>query len=534
MTTMSAERAQAPIWMRLGEIALAAAAYFLLARASLFLASVNASATPVWPPTGLAVALVLVRGKAMLPAVLIGALGANLAITPSLLTAGLIAIGNTGEAYVASLLLGRWADGQKAFYSPLGIAKFAIIVVALAAPLSATIGAVSLAATGYAQWRELAAVWTTWWLGDLAGATLATPALILWSRTIAGLEPRTISSRTFLTFAAALLVGLVAFSPLSPLPIGLRSAFCFLAILPLMWSALRLGLRDTATTALLMSSLAIWGVLARSSPFTQATLNDSLLLLVAFIVAATLPSLALAADRREAHATLTQTRQELAQSQKLEALGQLTGTVAHDFNNLLASIAGGLQLLNRQEAERKAVVETLKQTLDRGTALTKQLLAFARREPLKLELVNLADTVPEIENLIRQSLGDKIHVELRIGAGVWLVRIDRSQFDLALLNLALNARDAMPDGGSLLISVDNIADARRQSVAVVVSDNGVGMNADVLARAFEPFFSTKPSGSGTGLGLAQVYGFVKQSGGSANIESEPGRGAVVTLTLPRA
>jgi len=123
---------------------------------------------------------------------------------------------------------------------------------------------------------------------------------------------------------------------------------------------------------------------------------------------------------------------------------------------------------------------------------------------------------------------------LGMGAGLWPVRINRSQLDLALLNLALNARDAMPDGGSLRIQVDNLVSGRRPGVSIEVSDTGVGMNADVLERAFEPFFSTKPPGSGTGLGLAQVYGFAKQSGGDAQIESEPGRGTIVTITLPRA
>jgi signal transduction histidine kinase len=520
--------------MRLGEIALAAAAYFALARASLFFASLNASATPIWPPTGLAIALVLVRGNILLPAVLIGALAANFATTPSLLTAGLIAVGNTAEAYVASLLLQRWAEGQKVFYSPSGVARFAIIVIAVAAPVSATIGVTSLAATGYAPWLQFGPVWTTWWLGDLAGAILATPALILWARTLGGLEPRTIHTTTVLALAAAALIGLLTLSPLSPFTGGVRNALCFLAILPLLWSALRLGLRDTATIALVVSSLAIWGAIARSSPFSQATLNDTLLMLVAFIVAVTLPSLALAADRRETQATLRQTRQELAQSQKLEALGQLTGTIAHDFNNLVASISAGLNTLSRQEEERSRTLEALGQTLHRASSLTKQLLAFARREPLKMELVVLNEAMSDIEALIRQSVGPGVAVDLRMGAGLWPVRINRSQLDLALLNLALNARDAMPDGGTLRIQIDNLVSGRKAGVSIEVSDTGSGMNADVLERAFEPFFSTKPPGAGTGLGLAQVYGFAKQSGGNVEIESEPGRGAIVTITLPRA
>ncbi len=534
MAITSAERAAPSIWMRALEAALAAAAYFVLARASLYFASINASATPIWPPTGLAIALVLVRGNAMLAAIFIGALAANFATTPSVLTAALIATGNTAEAYIASLLLQRWAGGQKLFYSPTGVAKFALVAIAAAAPVSATIGVSSLAATGYAPWGQFWPVWATWWLGDLAGAILATPALILWARTAAGLEPRTIHTTTLAAFISAVLIGLLTLSPLSPFTGGVRSALSFLAILPLLWSALRLGLRDTATIALVMSSLAIWGAIARSSPFTQATLNDSLLMLIAFIVAVTLPSLALAADRRETQATLRQTRQELAQSQKLEALGQLTGTVAHDFNNLLAAISAGLSTLSRQEEERTRTLDALGQTLERASSLTRQLLAFARREPLKTEIVALNEAMADIEALIRQSLGEGVALELRAGAGLWPVRVNRSQLDLALLNLALNARDAMPSGGALRIQVDNLVNGRKPGVAIEVSDTGAGMNADVLERAFEPFFSTKPPGSGTGLGLAQVYSFAQQSGGDAHIESEPGRGTIVTITLPRA
>lgn len=534
MTLASADLRAGRLWVRTGEIVLAALCYYALARASLLFASVNASATPIWPPTGLAIALVLVRGNVMLAAVFAGALAANLATTPQVLTAGAIAFGNSAEAFVAALLIRRWADGERVFHSTLGILRFALIVIAVAAPVSATIGVTALVATGFAVWGQFLPIWSTWWLGDLAGAILIAPALVLWARTVRGRDTRAISWNAAATYAAAAVIGLIAFSPLTPLPIGQRSALSFLAILPLMWSALRLGLRDTATTALIMSSLAIWGVVAGASPFLQATLNDSLVLLVAFIVAATLPSLALAAERREAQAALDQTRQELAQSQKLEALGQLTGGVAHDFNNVLMAIAGGLRALDRLEDERAKTMQTLAQSLERGTGLSKQLLSFARREPMHFETIDLKQAMNSVEAMLAQSLPQTIALEVRVGSGVWPVRVDRSQFDAAILNLALNARDAMPDGGSLRLQVENVVSDGQRGVAIAVTDSGVGMSADALARAFEPFFTTKKAGAGTGLGLAQVYSFAKHSGGSAAIESEPGAGTTVTITLPRA
>jgi signal transduction histidine kinase len=515
------------------EVVAATLVYVVLARASLTFASINASVTPVWPPTGLAIALVLVRGNSMLAAVLAGAFLANFATTPSILTSLAIAVGNSLEAYVASVLLRRWADGDRVFYSPIGIAKFAAIVIGAAAPVSASIGVAALTTTGFAAGNGLLPVWTTWWLGDLAGAILITPALVLWARTWSGAETREVAQQTLLTLLAAAAVGLLAFSPVSPAPTGVRGALAFLGILPLMWAALRLGLRDTATTATLISSFAVWGVIAGSSPFNQGTLNDSLLLLVAFIVAATLPSLALAADRREAQSALRQTRQELAQSQKLEALGQLTGGVAHDFNNLLMAIAGGLRSLNRQEEERAKTLTAINETLERGAALTRQLLAFSRRAPSDPQVVDVGDIMRGVETMIGQSLSGNIGTVFRVAPGTWRVNVDRNQFELAILNLALNARDAMPDGGQLLIQADNAVEAHVQKVIISVTDTGTGMSIDVAERAFEPFFSTKPAGAGTGLGLAQVYNFARHAGGDARIESTPGEGTTVRVILPR-
>jgi signal transduction histidine kinase len=534
LTASKDARPSYPMWRRVAEVVAAALAYLILARVSLSFASLNASVTPVWPPTGLAIALVLMRGNSMLAAVLAGAFLANFMTTPSIPTSIAIAVGNSLEALVASVLLRRWADGERVFYSPVGIGKFALIVIGAAAPVSATIGAAALAVTGFAMWTGLLPVWMTWWLGDLAGAILITPALVLWTRTWSGAETREVAHQTVLTLVGAALVGLLAFSPVSPAPTGVRGALAFLAIMPLLWAALRLGLRDTATTALVISSFAVWGVIAETSPFNQTTLNDSLLLLVAFIVAATLPSLALAADRREAQSALRQTRQELAQSQKLEALGQLTGGVAHDFNNLLMAIASGVRSLNRHEEERTKTLAAINETLERAAVLTRQLLAFSRREPPESQVVEISEVMRGVETMLGQSLGGNIKTVFRVAPGTWRVKVDRNQLELAILNLALNARDAMPDGGELVIQADNAVDASVQQVVISVTDTGAGMNADVAERAFEPFFSTKPTGVGTGLGLAQVYNFAKQSGGHAHIESAPNEGAAVSIILPRA
>lgn len=535
MVTATIDKTETPVWLRVGEIVLAALIYFALARACLYFASLNASATPIWPPTGLAIALLLMRGNMLLPAILAGAFAANYAVTPNIPTAAIIAIGNTLEAFVATLLIQRWAKGEHVFQSPIGVGKFAVIVTAAAAPVSATIGVIALATTGNASWSEFTPIWITWWLGNLAGAILTTPALVLWARTLRGEEPAPLAANALISFAAALFIATIAFSPISPAPASVRSALAFLVIMPLLWSALRLGLRETATMALLICSFAVWGVIAGSSPFIQPTLNASLLLLVTFIVSATLPSLALAAERHQSQTLLDQTRHELVQAQKLEALGTLTSGVAHDFNNLLAAIGGGIRLLERQNEERVRTMEAVSQALERGSGLTRQLLAFARREPLKLERIDTTQALESAHGLIRSSIKDHIRFEMQIAPGLWPVKADRNQLEVALLNLAVNARDAMPDGGDLLVQAENIvAEDQEKCVAISVADSGEGMSEETLARAFEPFYSTKAAGHGTGLGLAQVYGFATQCGGKVNIDSALGQGTTVTITLPRA
>jgi signal transduction histidine kinase/CheY-like chemotaxis protein len=518
------------------ELVLIAIGYFALAKASLFFASVNPSATPIWPPTGLAVALVLVRGYRVLPAIFIGAFAANLATAGSMMTSLTIALGNSLEAGVATVALNKWAGGYRAFESPLGIAKFVLIMGLLSTPASATIGVVALTVSGYAAVKDFATIWVTWWLGNLAGAVLVAPAVILWTQRSSKRVFET--SEAMAIFVLSALVGLLAFSPL-PIPQTARHVFAFLAVLPILWAALRLGQRETATVAVILSGFAIWGVSAGRSPFLQATLNDSFLLLIAFILSATLPSLALGAAilsrSREAKAALEQTREELFQAQKLEAIGQLTGGIAHDFNNLLMVISGGLRLMNHPDhsEQRTEILDQMAQAIERGTGLTRKLLSFARRETLHPEPTDVAARIEAMRGLLERSLRENIKVEISCEPGLWPIMVDSGQLELVILNLAVNARDAMPDGGLLKLLAKNVSTENGDFVSISVSDTGVGMEPEVQVRAFEPFFTTKDAGRGTGLGLSQAYGFVKQSGGTALIDSAPGRGTNVTLLLPR-
>ncbi len=238
----------------------------------------------------------------------------------------------------------------------------------------------------------------------------------------------------------------------------------------------------------------------------------------------------------------------LLQSQRLEAVGQLTGGVAHDFNNLLTVVLGNADLLaaaDLRDDQRRQALDMLIGAAERGAVLTRQLLAFARKQPLAPSEVDVNQLVAGIDPMLRRTLGEHIEIEMVRGAGLWPAMVDPTQLESALLNLCLNARDAMPGGGRLTLETANAALDQRyadqhadvvpgQYTMVAVSDTGSGIEPAHLERVFEPFFTTKEKGKGTGLGLAMVYGFVKQSGGHVGIYSELGHGTTVKLYLPRA
>ncbi|HEY1562099.1 MAG TPA: MASE1 domain-containing protein [Caulobacteraceae bacterium] len=651
-------------WMAFpAELAAIAFAYWLAATLSLRFASINPSATPIWPPTGLALGLMLLRGYRIWPAILAGAIAANVQTSGWISLA--IGVGNTLEALAGAWLVNVLAGGVTAFRNPVGVVKFAAVICVLATPISATMGVLALTLGGHVAPSSLLAVWTTWWLGDLAGGLLMTPALVLWATDPPRLvEPYQPLAETILVVMLSVAVGLLAFGP-APRPFG-AVALAFLAVLPLLWGALRGSERDTITAAVILSGFAIWGTAAGSGPFILPTLNGSFLLLVAFMVAAALASLALssaigargralvetekdyrllvgairdyaifmidpagqittwnsgaariygyaAADiigrpltklaptddpadlmahlrqaaetgaaefeawrvrqdgsrfrahvlvssvrddharligfakitrdisqQQEAQLALERTREQLLQSQKLEALGQLTGGVAHDFNNLLMVFSGQADILSRglRDSAQLKSLDAIKAAVARGSSLTQQLLSFARRQTLMPEVIDLARTLGAMRGVLKSSLGEAIALELDLDQTVWPIEVDVHLLELAILNLTVNARDAMPDGGNFRIGIRNFVpagcDFPGEFVDISVSDTGVGMTPEVLAKAFDPFFTTKPTGKGTGLGLSQVHGFAVQSGGNLSAVSRPGEGCSVVLRLPRA
>jgi PAS domain S-box-containing protein len=253
-------------------------------------------------------------------------------------------------------------------------------------------------------------------------------------------------------------------------------------------------------------------------------------------------------ELREAHAALVaqvsereRTERLLRQSQKMEAIGQLTGGIAHDFNNLLMVIAGGLSILDLSPApeRRKKIANSMRQAAERGASLTRQLLAFSRQKELHPTTIAIPQQVGGMQELLDRSLGGTITVTTEFAANLWPVCVDAGELEIAVLNLCVNARDAMPGGGKITIAAANHANIKEYGlsgdfVELSITDTGEGMDADTIARCLEPFYTTKDIGKGTGLGLAQVYGFTQGSEGSIHIESKPKLGTRVSLLLPRS
>ena len=330
------------------------------------------------------------------------------------------------------------------------------------------------------------------------------------------------------------------------------------------WLGLYVGLALTLTASLALDGAGLWVALDRASQSAAAVLAAIAGGALVCIIGAALIGISVLRERRRtaeaahdpASISLSGRRPRseeeaaaLAHAQKMEALGLLAGGVAHDFNNLLHVIRNSLEVLQRQgpQAEAGRYLEMIRHSAERAAALTRQLLAFSRPQPLELRPIEPNDLVAQVAELLRHALGERITVETVLGRGVWSVAADAGQLETALLNLAINARDAMPQAGLLTIetansTLDESSAAVRSSiriadppyVVIAVSDTGTGMTPEVASRACEPFFTTKEPGQGTGLGLSQVAGFAQRSGGHVRISSAPGKGTTVRLYLPKS
>ena len=639
-------------------VALLAVVYFSLARLGLLAAVAHSVVSSAWPPTGVALAALLLWGVRYWPGIAIGAFLSNATADVSLGGALGIAAGNTLEAVVGAVLLQRVARFLPSLERTQDV--FALVVAtALSTAVGATIGVGNLWLSGAIDSSLAGRLWPVWWSGDSLGAMVVAPVLLTWLTIPRVREPllRVVEALVLLTVLLALTAVLF------------RTPFSYVyAIFPIAgWAALRFGPRGASTATLLVSSLAVWHTLHGLGPFVTSTPTHNLALLQTFIGLLALTTLLLAARTSERNAaarsvteseahyrvlfeghphplwvydretlkflavneaavrhygytraeflrmsledirppedverlrkqrslaaeglhdagewrhrkkdgtvidvsitrhtlTIGERRAALAmaqdvtrrkvlesqllQAQKMEAVGQLAGGIAHDFNNLLTATLACCDLLTEElrSASKGAqeLVSEIRAAARRAASLTGQLLVFSRKQILQPKLLDVNAVLSDLESLLRRLICEDVAIELALTPGPKPVFADPNQLEQVVINLAVNARDAMPSGGRLTIetAVREVPDAEAEAlglsrsgtvVALTVRDTGTGMDAETMRRIFEPFYTTKEAGKGTGLGLAMVHGFVQQSGGAVDVYSELGRGSAFTVLLP--
>jgi PAS domain S-box-containing protein len=655
------------------EVAALAVVYYAAARLGLRYATIGQSISLVWPPTGLALAALVLLGRRAWPGIAVGAFFANAATAVPLWVAAVIAAGNTLEAIVASTLVTR-AVGERPRLDAMATVRALILVAAPAGALvSALIGVTSLDLSGVLRTTAWVTATAVWWIGDVLGALLVAPLLIAWltepppTRTVrATLEVALLCLGTAL--AAELGLG-----HLLPVPSLLRRLDYLYLLFPfVIWAALRFGSRGASLMTFVIAVVAVWRTVTGGGPFNTDSGAGTLLAVGCYLGIVAVTGLLLAAavtnERETATAALrdrderlrvahdaarmgiwfwsatenrltwddtlrrmyglgagdevtgyhdflsrvhpddrafveTSVRRALAEggrldyefrivlpdgrvrwiadlgsvvsdpngkpvgltgtcqdvtdrrtaeeqlrlAHKMESVGRLAGGVAHEANNQMSVVMSAADfILARPDlpAAVRADTEHIRRAAERTAAVTAQLLAFSRRQVLRPQVINLNDVLERFRPVLQRTLGEDCPVTLLLDPGLGPVRADPGQLEQVLLNLAINARDAMPRGGRLTLETATVelseGSALRPGVRVrpgryveiAVSDSGHGMDSTTLAHAFEPFFTTKGVGQGTGLGLATVYGIVKQSEGYVWADSQPGHGTTIKVYLP--
>jgi len=644
-------------------VALLAATYVLAGRLGFTASAVHPVVSSAWPPSGIALAALLLMGTRVWPGIALGAFLVNITAGIAPLAAVGIAVGNTLEALVAARLLTSFAGFGLSLGRMRDVLALVLLGAIASAPVSATIGVTALALAGGAPQLPVSTAWLAWFSGDAIGIALVTPLILSW---VAGAKRR-ITGRDAIE-VSLLVVILIGFTI-----VLFQTQFSYVyAIFPVtIWAALRFGPRGAATASFIVAALAIGYTVQGYGPFASSTTVTNLFELQTFIALLAITSLLLAAatgERHTAEMALERSRRQhrdivhhasvgvlqtnpegkillanpalarilgydgpeqlvgldmitdvywegtqraatlarfevvanvdtlevqfkrrdgspiwvdvhgrsvrddagrtayfegfiydltsrktlelqFMQAQKMEAVGRLAGGVAHDFNNLLTVIASCTEFVLGDKAlaeEHRADLIDVRKATDRATSLTRQLLAFGRTQVLRPNTLCLNDRLAELLPMLKRLFETTIDIRLETTPDLWAVRADPGQIEQVLLNLAINSRDAMPDGGTLTFATENIVVVEEipilgehsmkpgEYVLLRVRDTGVGMSEETQRMIFEPFFTTKELGKGTGLGLATAYGIVKQSGGYIKVRTAPGQGAEFQIYLPRS
>ena len=523
--------------------------YFALAKGGLALASIHPSATPIWPPTGVALAAVLLWGYRTWPAIFTAAVIANATTAGSVATAIAIATGNSLEAVVGAYLINRCSRGCNTFSTPDSVAKFALICVVIATPISASIGLTSLATAGYIERTNFANAWVTWWLGDVTGALVVAPVIVLWASSHYHAFNRNEFLETVGVLATAAAVGLIAFSPLIEQTPS-RDPLGFLAILPMLWAALRRGPRDTATVALVLAGITIWGTLTGGGPFTTADLNASFLLVLMFLISITVPSLLLSADvevRKKGEESLRRAQIELERkvaerTQELElanaAKSRFFAMASHDLRQPLHALGLFVAQLRTplKSGERTKTIERVDATRKEMDEMFNSLLDISRLDAgiltPKITEFPIARLLQKIETRFDQATREK-GLRLRVRRSDAWVRSDAMLLERILLNLVSNAVRYTLRGG-IIVGCRRLGEMLR----IEVWDSGPGIPEDQKRNIFGEFFQLpapeRNRYGGLGLGLAIVDRLRLLLNHQIDLVSTVGRGSRFAILVPMA
>ena len=528
----------------LGQVVAVAALYILAALAGLRLDAVSGFASLVWPPTGIALAAVLLGGRRIWPGIFVGALVANLLSgAPSLAAAG-IATGNTLEAIVGAYAVSRVTGFRLSLDGLRDVLALIVLAAALATMISATIGVASLYSAGLVQQPKLAETWRTWWVGDAIGALLVAPAILVWAK-----RPRVHPSARRLAEAAALTLGmfvaslLLFIAPITSVGGPLSQAYVFFPLL--MWAVIRFGQRGSVTATVVVSAIAVVGTVLGRGPFIEQTLHESLLGLQTFmgITAATFLVMGASVSERERYEQELRAARDIATAANSAKAGFLA-VMSHELRTPLNAIAGYADILSlgvdgpltKKQNDAVARIRNNQQHL---LSLIDDVLNFAKIEAgstsITSEPVPVCELLDSLEPFLRPDLVRRQLTFVWNGCDRALaVQADPVRLRQILLNVLGNAIKFTPPHGRIELSALRNAD----KVSICVSDSGIGIPADKIGRVFEPFFQVQAGTTreypGVGLGLAISRDFARAMAGDIEVESTPGKGSVVTIELSLA
>jgi len=515
--------------------------YIVAGKLALKLAFVNASASPVWPPAGIALAAWLVLGYRVWPAIFIGAFAVNFWTTLNILSSIGIACGNTLEAMCGAWLVNQFANGIRVFDRPRDVFKFGLAAL-VSTMVSPTIGVSSLAITGFAQWSHFSTIWSTWWLGDASGDLIITPLLVLWSVPV---TQRKWNEKEVLEVSVLLLLlivlGQIVFG--GWLPISARNyPFSFICGPIVIWTAFRFTPRETATGIFILSSIAVWGTLNGFGPFVLRTENQSLLMLQAWTAALTITAMAIAAaiaERNRAQSAIEQQKDEVEAANRTK--DNFLAMLSHELRTPLTPVMAAIDTLEAdgpRSLEAKNSIAMIRRNVELESQLIDDLLDLTRIAKDKLQLrFGPLDSHEIINNVVEICRPEatardlKVHVNLR--AGAHFVSGDAAKFQQIIWNLLKNAIKFTADNGEITISTTN---PESQLLAISVHDNGIGIEPEIMNRIFDPFEQGERAFErrygGLGLGLAISKSLAQAHGGTLVARSDGrGRGSTFILTI---